>query len=783
MSNKQDKKTRDMIKQSEARVTIITPTYNRADKIEHAIKSVLAQGYKDYLYIILDDGSTDNTKAVVTNLIKGKKNCYYLYHANIGEAETVNVGWGLCESEYFLQVNSDDTIEPNLLSEMVKTLDEKPECVVAYPDFYIINDSGDVIQETKNEDWNFIDALSAFSCYAAAPGAFFRKSSIKYKNILKDSRFKHTNDIHMLWNIALKGDFTHVPKFLASWRSHDEGISSTRYEAIDEIDVWINEYFKQELPKAVRQIEPKCRQSVYNYFAQLMEISGLDYGKEMANYYREKANLPMSKYVNLQIGDNDLIGNKFNGHDLHIGLRSRGIESSHLVWNKESNDKNTYVIAGEKVDRYAIKTYNEYIQRLYDLDNVHNPLIYDIIYNKLFLEADVVHMHLMHNGLWDLNLLPLMSRLKPIVWTVHDMWIATGDARAKERPDYYFPLLSNAQNLDLNWELKKEAIKNSEVTFVVASKYMEKAMNEYPIFKEKKIVHIPFGLDFKVFHPRDNIATRKELGFGTSEKLILFRGNGGTRKGLNYIEYVINTLGKKYKLHFLVVGKDELVVPPNIKTTQYDWIKDDELMAKLYSVADLFLMPSTREYFGMMAIESMACGTLPVVLDGTSLSETVNSPSCGVSIRQDMKEYSDAVEYYLNNTEERAKREKKCVDYVKRKHSMEKYLKSLEGLYCSVISNHVKHNNYKQILNSLKVMNEIKPRLEAVSENVDISDLGKYQEKNLFFEATVGPLKSELARLKADNDMLKKDISVIYESKRWKLATKVADIKSKIIKR
>lgn len=69
-------------------------------------------------------------------------------------------------------------------------------------------------------------------------------------------------------------------------------------------------------------------------------------------------------------------------------------------------------------------------------------------------------------------------------------------------------------------------------------------------------------------------------------------------------------------------------------------------------------MPSTREYFGMMAIEAMSCGTLPIVLEGTSLPETVNSPYCGVSTRQDVKEYANTVEYYLNNVKERSRREK-----------------------------------------------------------------------------------------------------------------------------
>ena len=194
----------NQIRRSSAKVTIVTPTFNRDDLIEHTMKSVLAQTYKDYIYVIIDDGSTDNTKKVVQDFIKGKKNCFYLYHDNMGEAESVNVGWNLCGGEYFVQVNSDDTIEPDLLSEMVTVLDENPSCVVAYPDFDIINENGKVIENFKNLDWNFLDALSAFSCYAAAPGAFIRKTSFIELEKIKDPKFKYINDVKMLWNMAFR---------------------------------------------------------------------------------------------------------------------------------------------------------------------------------------------------------------------------------------------------------------------------------------------------------------------------------------------------------------------------------------------------------------------------------------------------------------------------------------------------------------------------------------------------------------------------------------------------
>lgn len=760
----------DHLNRFKARVTIITPTYNRAELIQETIESVLAQDYKDYVYVILDDGSKDNTREVVEKIIDGRDNCFYLYHENMGEASTVNKGWNLCNSEYFVQVNSDDTIEPTLLSDMVAVLDANPDCVVAYPDFRIMNEQGKTLETINNMDWSFPQALADFACYAAAPGAFFRKSKLSDITSLKDGRFRHTNDIKMLWNIALRGNFIHVPKNLASWRSHEVGISANRYEAIEEIEVWIEEYFAQDLPKRVRDIEETCRRTIYNYYAQLMELSNLDYRADMTNYYRERSKLPMARYTNLQVGDNDLIGNKFNGHDLHINLRQRNIESTHLVWNKESDDKDTYVIAGDQINRQTMRLYNEAIQRTYDLDSIHNPLMYEIIYNKLFLDADVIHLHLMHNGLWDLNLLPLMSKLKPVIWTVHDMWVATGDPHAENRPDYFFPFF-HAKNQSLNWELKKEAIKNSEVTFVVASKYMEQALSEHPVLKDKRTVYIPFGLNFNTFYPRNSSKTRDELGLGRSETLILLRGDGDVRKGLHYIDYVMKTLGGRHDIHFLIVGNDEINIPNGVKATRYGWIKDDEMMAKLYSVADLFLMPSTREYFGMMAIEAMACGTLPIVLDGTSLPETVNAPVHGVSTVQDVEEYKNVVEYFIKNKRERSRRAKAGVDYVKKKHDMEKYLKSIDKLYQETIDSHSKNEIYNQIIKDIKKLDEIKPRLSIVARE-SIGDSVNIRKIDEVLESTAVDYKKLTNSIQALSD----ELLQVRNSRRWKAVSFVAGI-------
>jgi len=75
--------------------------------------------------------------------------------------------------------------------------------------------------------------------------------------------------------------------------------------------------------------------------------------------------------------------------------------------------------------------------------------------------------------------------------------------------------------------------------------------------------------------------------------------------------------------------------------------ENDNLMADIYNASDLFLMPSIVESFGMMAIEAMSCGTLPIVLEGTALPEVTNSKTCGVTVKRDMDLYTKTVQHYI----------------------------------------------------------------------------------------------------------------------------------------
>lgn len=93
-------------------VSVIIPTYNRAEDLMRCLKSVLAQTYKDYEIIIVDDGSSDNTRELVAN-IEGP--IQYIYQQNQGPAGARNTGIKCAKGEYIAFIDDDTIWHPEKL--------------------------------------------------------------------------------------------------------------------------------------------------------------------------------------------------------------------------------------------------------------------------------------------------------------------------------------------------------------------------------------------------------------------------------------------------------------------------------------------------------------------------------------------------------------------------------------------------------------------------------------------------------------------------------------------
>lgn len=395
----------------------------------------------------------------------------------------------------------------------------------------------------------------------------------------------------------------------------------------------------------------------------------------------------------LQIGNTDLVGNKFNGHNLSVYLKEFGIISYHLVAKKYSNDENTYVYPSASGCNFTEA----------------------IIKDKLFLDADIIHFHLIHCTKFDINYLPLFATLKPTVITLHDAFFTTGHCLYSSKCEKWKSFCCDCKNLDTPFKINKDetsynflskklAIQNSNISAIVASDYMEDIVKQSPIWEGKKIYKVPFGINQKIFKPKDKLKAKMKLGIDKNSIVIMFRATKNPFKGLKYIKKALYNLKTDKKITLLTVETKGLLkeFESRFEIKEYSWIYEDEKLAEIYQAADLFLMPSDEEAFGMMAIEAMSSGVPVLSIKGTSLEKVTNSPVCGLCVENG--EFVKALQYLIDNLDEVKARGENSLKYAETNYNKDVYVNKIIEVYKDVIARHKQNmtDDEKLTVNQLK---------------------------------------------------------------------------------
>jgi glycosyltransferase involved in cell wall biosynthesis len=120
--------------------SVILCTFNRGYIIERAIKSVIEQTFDDWELIIIDDGSTDNTKEIVLPYLSDKR-IFYHYQTNKGQALARNFGCSLATGRYFTFLDSDDEYLLDHLDSRNDILSSKPGVELLHGGVEVIGDS------------------------------------------------------------------------------------------------------------------------------------------------------------------------------------------------------------------------------------------------------------------------------------------------------------------------------------------------------------------------------------------------------------------------------------------------------------------------------------------------------------------------------------------------------------------------------------------------------------------------------------------------------------------
>jgi glycosyltransferase involved in cell wall biosynthesis len=212
-------------------VTIVTPAYNQGEYLAATMRSVLEQDYQALEYIVIDDGSSDESLSVAERVAaEYPGRVTVVTQPNCGQAATLNKGWGMAKGEILSYLSSDDCLLPQAVSRMVATLQKNPSASVVYCDFWLIDASGRRIRASKTENFNSKRLCVDLVCQPG-PGAFFNRIVFD-KTGGWNSQLRQVPDFEFWLRAEKFGSFIRVPDYLAEYRIH-EGSASFSYISLD----------------------------------------------------------------------------------------------------------------------------------------------------------------------------------------------------------------------------------------------------------------------------------------------------------------------------------------------------------------------------------------------------------------------------------------------------------------------------------------------------------------------------------------------------------------------
>jgi glycosyltransferase involved in cell wall biosynthesis len=330
---------------------------------------------------------------------------------------------------------------------------------------------------------------------------------------------------------------------------------------------------------------------------------------------------------------------------LNVAIQNLGIDSVIIRKNEIFKKAPSYNII-EKIKRKLI-TIN--IKDDWELEVLNNQLnsarteglemtslplsAFDLTKYPEYASADIIHLH------WVSELLDwptfFAKNRKPVVWTLHDKNPFSGiehyDNRFSGIEKNGEPELREKSNDEIQlsdrWlNLKREVIKKRkcEIYVVSPSAWLLNESLKSDLFSEFPHSMIPYGLDETIFINRNREESRRFFNIPDDQLVLLFVADNITnkRKGLDYLLKAIDNVKNEAKLIVYSIGNSN---ENNDKggICALGRIEDEDTMAKAYSAADAFIIPSLEDNLPNTMIESLMCGTPVIGFPVGGIAETI----------------------------------------------------------------------------------------------------------------------------------------------------------------
>jgi glycosyltransferase involved in cell wall biosynthesis len=398
----------------------------------------------------------------------------------------------------------------------------------------------------------------------------------------------------------------------------------------------------------------------------------------------------------LHISESDAAGGAGRAaYKLHRGLNGLGHLSRMLVGRKVTEDTDIRPLKRNLLWRVLDRAAGELFDLL-SLQYVFYPSSFGVLADAWFRSASVVQLHNLHGSYFGFTALPAISRLRPVVWQLHDQWGLTGhvayslDCERWRHGCGACPYLNEyprlrADTTALLYRLKDRVYRGSQLNLVVPSRWMADIVDASPLLSRFPVHYIPTGIDIDVFRPGDRDDARRRLRLPLDRRIIFFAAANinERRKGLHLLAEALRRLEEPPLL--LVAGNG--TVSRGIETRYLGAVMDEEILADAYRAADVFAVPTLADVLTQTAPESIACGTPCVAFDRGGVIDVVRHLETGYQARfADVDDLARGLTTLLGDSELLAKLSRRCREVAETEFAVDVQVERYAALYEELVS-------------------------------------------------------------------------------------------------
>ncbi len=380
---------------------------------------------------------------------------------------------------------------------------------------------------------------------------------------------------------------------------------------------------------------------------------------------------------------------------LNNDLKSYGVNSE-IIYENRTDFIN---IIGKKIRQNFDKSPKIFFPRRENSTFSSSLIGINFLKDKKYLNADIVNLHWINKGFFNISDLKKIN--KPIVWTLRDMWLFTGGCHYTlgcnnfENKCKKCPQLNSNLNYDLstfNQLRKKKYLKKKNINFVVNSTWMERMAKKSSLLKDE-VIHTFFpSFDLKNFYSDYDANFKSKLSINNRKKIILYGAQNIEAKYKGF-DYFLNCLDYLEKDKYLIIffghlWNENVLKKKNIEYLKMGFIKDDNILRKLYSISDVFVASSLQEGFPKTVAESLLCRTPLVYFKDTSIEDVCKNKLIGGYGANycDSEDLANGIKWVINNPENSKKLAVNGAMEILTKFNSESLIKKYVNLYQKLIN-------------------------------------------------------------------------------------------------